>query len=181
MSGMKSFLYVLGGAALAGAVVLGAPAVGQGSGLGLQNHNTNAPVTVASDRIEVEDRVDRATFSGNVQVRQANLSLASSRLTIAYSQRGGIEIERIDASGGVILTSPTERASSRFAIYDIEQRIITMLGDVTLTRGESRVNGARLIIDLTTGRAVMDGGGPAGTRNEGGRVTGTFTVPQRKS
>ena len=55
-----------------------------------------------------------------------------------------------------------------------------MIGGVTLTRGESNVNGARLVIDLTTGRAVMDGGSGRGvTSTGGGRVTGTFTVPQR--
>ena len=181
MSVMKSILYAVVGATLTGAAILAQPAVGQGSGGGLQNHNTNAPVTVAADRIEVQDRADRAIFSGNVNVRQANLTLNAARLTIAYSQAGGIQIERLDASGGVTLTSPTERANSRFAIYDIDRRIITMLGDVTLTRGESRVEGGRLVIDLTSGRAVMEGGGPAGTNSEGGRVTGTFTVPQRRS
>jgi lipopolysaccharide export system protein LptA len=42
-------------------------------------------------------------------------------------------------------------------------------------------------MDLNSGRAVMDGGGaraaagPAGTSSTGGgRVTGTFTVPQRR-
>ena len=39
------------------------------------------------------------------------------------------------------------------------------------------MNGGRLAIDLDSGRAVMDGGGPPGTTSQGGRVTGTFTVP----
>ncbi len=60
-----------------------------------------------------------------------------------------------------------------------------MLGNVTLTRGASHVNGARLVLDLESGRAVMDGGGratPAGTTaTGGGRVTGRFTVPQRNN
>jgi lipopolysaccharide export system protein LptA len=55
---------------------------------------------------------------------------------------------------------------------------VTMLGGVTLNRGESRVQGGRLVIDLDSGRAVMDGG-VAGTRSTGGRVTGRFTVPRR--
>ena len=41
------------------------------------------------------------------------------------------------------------------------------------------MNGGRLTIDLDSGRAVMDGGGPPGTTRQGGRVTGTFTVPQK--
>ena len=52
-----------------------------------------------------------------------------------------------------------------------------------LTRGESQVRGGRLVLDLDSGRAVMDGGArtPAGTSSgTGGRVTGTFTVPQKR-
>jgi lipopolysaccharide export system protein LptA len=147
----------------------------------LRGHNTNAPVDVAADRIEVQDRADRAVFSGNVVVKQAELTLTASRLTVAYANSGGIQIQRLDASGNVIVRSPTETARGAFAIYDLDSKVITMLGGVTLTRGASHVSGARLVIDLNSGRAVMDGGGPPGTTNSGGRVTGTFTVPQRKS
>jgi lipopolysaccharide export system protein LptA len=154
------------------------PALGQGA-TSLQGHNTNAPVDVAADRIEVQDRADRAIFSGNVIVRQSDLTLTAARLTVAYTNAGGIQIERLDASGGVTVRSPSETARGQFAIYDLDNRLITLLGGVTLTRGDSRVSGGRLVIDLSTGRAVMDGAGPAGTRSEGGRVTGTFTVPQR--
>jgi lipopolysaccharide export system protein LptA len=58
-------------------------ALGQGAGSALKGHDTNAPVDVAADRIEVQDRADRAIFSGNVQVRQGDLNLATSRLTVA--------------------------------------------------------------------------------------------------
>lgn len=182
MSGMKR----IGIAAVATAITLGLslgqPAAGQGAASALKGHNSNAPVDVAADRIEVQDRSDRAIFSGNVQVRQADLTLNAARLTVAYSDAGGIQIQRIDASGGVLLRSPSETARGQFAIYDLNSRLITMLGGVTLTQGRSQVRGGRLVLDLNSGRAVMDGGGPgpAGTTNtQSGRVTGTFTVPQR--
>ena len=174
MRGMKSLALCLGSAA---AVIALAPAVSQTSAL--KGHNSNAPVDVAADRIEVQDRADRAIFSGSVVVRQGELTLTSGRLTVAYSNTGGIEIERLDASGGVTVTSPSESARGQFAVYDLDDRIITLIGGVTLQRGDSRVSGGRLVLDLDTGRAVMDGGGPPGTTNSGGRVTGTFTVPQR--
>lgn len=158
------------------------PAVGQDASSALRGHNSNAPVDVAADRIEVQDRADRAVFAGNVVVRQASLTLTAGRVTVAYTSSGGIQIQRIDASGGVTVRSPSETARGNFGIYDLNERIITLIGDVTLTRGASHVNGGRLVIDLDTGRAVMDGGGggPRGTSaGEGGRVTGTFTVPQR--
>jgi len=163
------------------------PVAGQGATSALKGHNTDAPVDVAADRIEVQDRADRAIFSGNVVARQENLTLNAARVTVAYSNAGGIQIERIDASGGVVVRSPSETARGQFAIYDLRSRLITLLGGVTLTRGDSQVNGGRLVLDLDSGRAIMDGGGaaasgPTGTRpGQSGRVTGRFTVPQRGS
>jgi lipopolysaccharide export system protein LptA len=176
MSGMKRVL-ITAGVAVTALVAL-APASSQTSAL--KGHNSSAPVDVAADRIEVQDRADRAIFSGNVVVRQAELTLTAARLTVAYSNSGGIEIERLDASGGVTVRSPSETAQGQFGIYDLNDRIITLIGGVTLTRGDSNVKGGRLTLDLDSGRAVMDGGGPPGTSAQGGRVSGTFTVPQRR-
>jgi len=158
-------------------VALAGPAAGQA----LKGHNSNAPVDVAADRIEVQDRSDRAVFSGNVRVTQSGLSLNAARVTVAYANGGasGVAIQRIDASGGVTVTSATETARGNIAIYDLNRRLITMIGGVTLTQGANRVNGGRLVIDLTSGRSVIDGGGAPGVSGSGGRVTGRFTVPQR--
>ena len=175
MTASKTLLLAFGGTAAA--MIALAPALSQTSAL--KGHNSNAPVDVAADRIEVQDRADRAIFSGNVVVKQAELTLTAPRLTVAYSNSGGIEIERLDASGGVTVRSPSEMAQGQFAIYDLDSRLITLIGGVTLVRGDSRVAGGRLVIDLRSGRAVIDGAGPPGVNNQGGRVTGTFTVPQR--
>ena len=144
----------------------------------LKGHNSNAPIDVAADRIEVQDRADRAIFAGNVRVRQGALALDTARLTVAYSSGGGVQIRRLDASGGVVVRSPSETARGNFAIYDLDKKLITMVGAVQLDRGGSRINGSRLVIDLDTGRAVIDGGAP-GVGQNNGRVTGHFTVPQR--
>ncbi len=144
----------------------------------LKGHDSNAPIDVSSDRIEVQDRADRAIFAGSVRVRQASLALDTERLTVAYSSTGGVQIRRLDASGGVTVRSPSETASGNFGIYDLDRKLITLVGAVQLNRGGSRINGSRLVIDLRTGRAVIDGGAP-GVGQSGGRVTGRFTVPQR--
>lgn len=167
-----------GAAALCATVATLQPALGQGGASALKGHDTNAPIDVAADRIEVQDRADRAIFSGNVQVRQGSMQLSASRITVAYANAGGIEVERVEASGGVTLRSPSETARGQFAIYDTGRRLVTMIGGVTLTRGDSNVRGGRLMIDLNSGRAVMDGGAP-GSPGQTGRVTGRFTVPRR--
>ena len=149
----------------------------------LKGHNSNAPVDVTADRIEVQDRADRAIFAGNVHVAQAELTLETPRLTVAYSggQGGGtnVQIRRLDAAGGVVVKSPSETAKGDFGIYDLDRKLITLIGNVQLNRQNDQVNGARLVIDLDSGRAVVDGG-PPGVNQSGGRVTGHFTVPQNQ-
>jgi lipopolysaccharide export system protein LptA len=148
----------------------------------LKGHNSNAPIDVTADRIEVQDSADRAMFVGNVHVTQAELTLDTPRLTVAYSGGGGgsgVQIKRLDAAGGVTVKSPSETARGDFGIYDLDRKLITLLGNVQLDREQNRVNGARLTIDLDTGRAVVDGG-PPGVNSSGGRVTGHFLVPQRQ-
>ena len=179
---MRRYFPFLSGA-LAATLVAGAPAVGQEPVSALRGHNTNAPVDVAADRIEVQTRADRAVFSGNVVATQGSLRLDAERVTIAYRNADGPQIQRLDASGGVTVRSPSETARGQFAVYDLNNRLITMLGGVVLTRGDSQVRGGRLVLDLDSGRAVMDGGrgsAPGTTTSSGGRVTGTFTVPQKR-
>jgi lipopolysaccharide export system protein LptA len=170
---------ILAGAALIG-LTLGASALAQSTGQvsALKGHDSNAPVDVSADRIEVQDRADRAVFAGNVKARQGELSLDTARLTLAYTSGNGIKINRLDASGGVVVTSPSETARGNFAVYDLDRKLITLVGDVRLAREGSTINGSRLLIDLNSGRAVMDGGAP-GVGQSGGRVTGHFTVPQK--
>lgn len=175
MSAMKKFPALIAGLM---ALSAGALASAQGAMSALKGHNSNAPIDVTSDRIEVQDRADRAIFAGNVNVRQGSLTLDTARLTVAYSSAGGVQIQRLDASGGVVVRSPSETARGNFGIYDLDRKLITLVGAVQLTRGGSQVNGQRLVIDLRSGRAVVDGG-PAGVGQRGGRVTGRFTVPQR--
>jgi lipopolysaccharide export system protein LptA len=145
----------------------------------LKGHDSNAPIDLQADRLEVQDRADRAMFSGNVHVKQAELTLDTARLTVAYSSTGGVQIDRLDASGGVTVRSPSEVAKGDFGIYDLDKKLITLVGNVMLTRQDSQIAGQRLVIDLDSGRAVIDGG-PAGVGESGGRVTGHFTVPQKK-
>lgn len=167
--------------ALAAATLGAGLASAQDSISALKGHDTHAPIDVSADRAEAQDRSDRAVFAGNVVVRQGSLTLRTPRLTLAYSNEGGLDIDRIDASGGVIVTSPSETARGDFAVYNPDEGLITMVGNVRLERGGSYLSGGRLTIDLDTGRAVMDGGLRGVNQPGGGRVTGRFTVPKRGS
>ena len=166
MSGMTRLRFLL----LAPLFAAVAPAAGQQRA----GFNSNSPVDVDADRIEVQDRADRAIFSGNVIVRQGNMTMNAARLTVFYTNTSGVNVERLVAQGGVTLRTPGETARGSTAIYDVDRRLVTMTGGVNLTQGQNRVQGGRLVLDLNSHRAVMDGGG------SNGRVSGRFTVPQRQ-
>ncbi len=150
-------------------------------------HDSTAPIDFGADRIELQDKANRAVLSGSVSVRQAEMTLSSARMTVAYTGQvvdGSPQVSRLDASGGVSVTRPDQSARSEYAVYDIQRREITMIGNVTLVQGGNPVSGGRLRIDLDSGKAYLDGGGAVGgaggtTSSSGGRVTGRFTVPKR--
>ena len=128
--------------------------------------------------VEEDAQPVKRSISVRGHVTQAELALDTARLTVAYSSAGSIQIQRLDASGGVTVKSPSETASGDFGVYDLDRKLITLVGDVRLNRGGSQIIGSRLLIDLNSGRAVIDGG-PAGVAQSGGRVRGHFTVPKR--
>ena len=150
----------------------------------ISGHNARAPVNYAADRIELQDRQNRVVLSGNVQIEQAGLRLDAARTLVNFTDAGGIRIQRIVATGGVDVRRGGERARGQSAVYDLNRRIITLAGNVRLNRGGDTLNGGRLVIDLNTGVSSVDGRGSGaastipGSNESGGRVTGTFAVPE---
>ncbi len=147
----------------------------------IRNHDSNAPVNFSAESMELQDRADRVVLSGGVTATQAGLTMKANRVTAAYTSNGGVDVNRLDATGGVIITKDDLRATSSSAIYDLDSSLITLIGNVKLVQGSNRLAGGRLVIDLNSGRSTINGGGAPGTSNTGGRVTGTFSVPQRKN
>lgn len=168
-----AFRSLLGGFALG---VTGLLAVSLADAQAIAGHNSDAPVSYAADRIELQDKAQRVILSGNVDIQQGDLHMRADRTTVAYTNAGSIKIQRIDATGGVLVTRGSESARGEVAVYDFNQRIITLAGGVGLKRDADTLNGGRLVIDLKSGLSSVSGG--AGS---GGRVSGTFQVPKRSN
>ena len=184
---MKSMALAGGSFALTSLALLSAGGGDAAHAQALANHNSNAPVDFAAGSIEVQDRADRVVLAGNVRVTQAGLTVTAPRMTVAYTRSGGTDVNRLDATGGVTVVKGDESAKGNVAIYDLDRRLITMVGNVELRQRGNNLRGGRLVIDLNSGRATVDGRGatrgPDGNPvqgGSGGRVTGTFTVPERK-
>lgn len=177
---MRSLLFLAVGTVALGAAPSLAPAApahscSAGQPSALKGHDTNAPVDFSADHGEVDDKTGRAVLSGSVVAKQGDLTLTAARVTAAYTRQPNPRVERLDASGGVTVRSPSETARGAYGIYDLNRKIITLVGNVTLSRCDGTINGGRLVYDLDSGHVVMDGSGPT----PGGRVSGTFTVPKK--
>jgi len=171
---------------LAGSLAGGVAALSFGSLAGAQaiaGFNSNQPVDYAADRIELQDRQNRVVLSGNVVITQGDLRLTAGRTNVAFTDAGTLRIQRIDATGGVTVIRGEERASGAAAVYDFNRRVIVLSGGVALRRRGDTLNGGRLVIDLDSGLSSIDGSSAAspaagtGASTGGGRVSGTFSVP----
>lgn len=168
---LRSFAAAFAAAGLVALLGSGSTAWGQA----FAGFNSNQPVDYAADRIELQDRQNRVVLSGDVVISQGDLRLTAARTTVSYTDAGTLRIQRIDATGGVTVRRGNESARGAAATYDLNRRVIVMTGGVALRRGGDTLNGGRLTIDLDTGVSSVDGGRAPG--QQGGRVTGTFSVP----
>ena len=134
----------------------------------ISGHDSNAPVNYAADRIELQGKQDRVVLSGNVDVTQAGLRVRAAQTVVDFTDAGSLQIQRITATGGVVVSRNDETARGDVAVYDFNRRIITMVGNATLRRGSDNLRANRFVIDLNSGVSSA----------EGGRVSGTFSAPR---
>lgn len=148
--------------------------------------DTDQPIEILADSLEVQQEKQIATFAGNVQVIQGEIRLKAARLQVHYANdettsktadgEDAPKISRIDAEGDVFLSSPRETAKGDRGTYDVLNKQIKLQGNVVLTQGQNVLRGDRMVLDLVSGRSRIDGNG---TGNSSGRVRGIF-VPQKK-
>ena len=183
------------GLALAIMLALGCPghAVAQNIGSSFQAYqgNTDEPIDIEADVLEVDDNQKQAVFKGNVIARQGAFSLQAKELAVFYtgqpagnvataSSAQGDEdadngITRIEAKGKVIVTTEDEQtATSDWANFDVDQQLVTIGGNVVLSQGTNVLRGDRLVIDLKSGKSRFEVEG----RSQDQRIRGLFKPQQ---
>lgn len=127
-------------------------------GFGGTPHDSDEPVEVVSDTLEVDQETGMALFTGDVIVVQGGLRLAAGEVRVSYSETAdGTEVDIVRATGGVLMTRGADAAEGQEAEYTIESGVVVMTGAVLVTQGASTVAGERLVIDLDTGDGVVSG------------------------
>jgi len=139
------------------ALLLANPALAQTNiDLGGITTNPGDPVEVAADSLSVDQDTGTAIFEGNVLIGQGDLRIAAGRAQVVYDGESG-DIASFVASGGVTFTTATEAAEAQNANYDLTNGQLVLSGEVLLTQGPSALSADRMVIDVETGNAQMEG------------------------
>lgn len=133
-----------------------APAQGTSVAFGGMSQDTDAPVEVSADQLEVNQSDGTALYTGNVVIGQGEMRLAAPRVLIFYTEDES-RIDRMEASGGVTVVSGSEAAEAQTAVYSIDAGTIVMTGNVLLTQGRSALTSERMTVNLEDGTAQMAG------------------------
>jgi len=114
------------------------------------------PVEVTADSLDVNQADGSAEFIGNVLVGQGVMRLSAKRVLVIYNQDASA-IERMEATGDVVLVNGPDAAEADRADYSINTGVIVMTGNVFLTQGPNALTSDKMTVNLTTGTANMVG------------------------
>ncbi|MFD2854173.1 lipopolysaccharide transport periplasmic protein LptA [Seohaeicola zhoushanensis] len=118
--------------------------------------DTSLPVEVTADSLDVNQTDGSALFKGNVLVGQGEMKLTARQVLVVYNKDGG-GIQRVEATGDVVLVSGPDAAEADRADYSIDTGVIVMTGNVLLTQGPNALTSDRATVNLATGTAQMNG------------------------
>lgn len=140
----------------------GTSAMAQGTNVpfGGLEHDSTLPVEIGADQLQVNQSDGSATFTGNVAIAQGDMRLSGDKVMVEYAAAGGDptgRIQRLLATGNVVLVSGDEAAEAASAEYTIDTGSIVLRGGVILTQGRNALTADSMVVDLTTGNATLQG------------------------
>lgn len=129
---------------------------------------SSAPVEITADLFEIEESSQTAEFSGSVEVTQAGFTLRSEKVVVLYGEGGYADLKTLRSEARTFIEYAGQSAVGDRAEFDVESRVLRLIGNVRVDNEDGTFSGGELIVDLSRGTTTFRGGG-------GGRVTGVFT------
>jgi len=141
--------------------------------------DNKSPIDIEADELEIRQKQNIAIFSGKVNVVRGKFRLQSARLVVKYRTTGKAgagkrEISKLNATGGVVVTSETQSATGDWATMDMKKNTIVMGDTVVISQGDNVIRGSKVLVDLNTGYSRI-----ISSNKTGGRVRAIFK-PKKK-
>lgn len=123
--------------------------------------------------LDADKGQDKGQAKGQAAKGQADKSQAAKTATEGVAPR---QIERLEASGGVIVNTREQTATGDNGLFEMKKNTVTLSGNVVLMQGPNVLRGERLVVDLNSGVSRIEAG-----KGGSGRVQGLFVPGSEKS
>ena len=157
---------------LAALALIASTSLAAGAGSAQIAPSSNAPVDVTADELEVRQGECLAVWRGRAEALQERSRLRANTINI-YSRKGQGSacgaMDRMEAIGEIYYVTPQQKVRGDRAVYTASNNTITVTGDVVIDQDGNVIRARRLVINVDSGQATMDGG-----QGGAGRVRGVF-------
>jgi lipopolysaccharide export system protein LptA len=162
-------IFSLVGSMLTAAAIAAAAAPAPAAGLGL---DSSQPIAVNADAFLADLKNETGTYTGNVIVTQGQVRLHADEVTV---HAPGGRAARMEATGNVVVDSPSGQAVGDSGSYDVPQQTIRLTGNVVLTKDANVMRGNALEVSMATGLARLTADSASAAPGQPrGRVQGLF-------
>ena len=132
-----------------------------------KSEKTNgAPIVIKADSLEMDDQKKIVIFKGNVDAKEKDFVINCQKLVLYYknlstdqkSETGEFNIEKIIATGKVIITRPGGGlATAEKALYYMGDEKVVLTGKPKVKQGDDFVQGSKITLYLKENRSVVEG------------------------
>jgi lipopolysaccharide export system protein LptA len=115
-------------------------------------------VEIEADRLDVNTQNGQAVFQGNVKATKGDILVKGETLTLTYDNTSR-KVTSLIAERDVYVLWLDKEASCDKAVYKLDENMMELIGDVTITKGDERLSGQKVIVDMASDQQVVEGGG----------------------
>lgn len=132
---------------------------------------SDSPLHISSDRMEVLQKDRFIMFEGHVTIEQDDLTITANRMKVfaaASGKQKGKEkdsqsammekIDRIEVEGNVRISQRDKLATSEKAVYYHHEQKIVLMGRPVVSQGKDKVQGRLITLYIAQGKSVVEGG-----------------------
>ncbi|MBF0214290.1 MAG: lipopolysaccharide transport periplasmic protein LptA [Magnetococcales bacterium] len=112
-----------------------------------------APLSITSDRLDMDDRNQVATFMGHVVADDGRMRLSADRMTVRYDKKakttGGVK--EVKAEGQVVIQQDRDRGTADVVNYQFDKHTLELVGndrEASIRRGDDQLTGRRILVTL---------------------------------
>jgi lipopolysaccharide export system protein LptA len=116
---------------------------------------------IEADKLDVYKTKGEAFFQGNVVATKPDMTIKSSTMRIYYNNATK-QLKQMVAEGKVSIKmkdpekGPDRNATCKQAIYQYEEKKIVLIGDVVIIRGQDKISGQKVILDIEGDRQQVE-------------------------